>query len=127
LLPTPNAEVGHMLDEVFKQLTDNVPFVRSYFIDSDKNTINTNFVVERLEDYTDLTEEIKTNGFFAIEVPMNSNRNSQDDTWEVSHTFNVVGYQGNEPEEEDGQEGFHTDISNGTNFDEMLESVQGGN
>ena len=125
-LPSPNAEVGNMLEEVFAQLTENVVFVKNYNINSDNNTITTNFIVERLEDYTQLTEDIKQNGFFAIEVPMNTSRNSKDDTWNVSHTFNVVGYI-TEEETEDGEfDGHHTDISHGTNYDQMLESMQGG-
>ena len=122
-LPNPNAYVGAMLTEVFEQLTDNVDFVKSYAVNSDQNTIETAFTVKTLEDYVALQNDIKSNGFFAIETPFTAQANTRDETFDVRHTFNVVGYTEEEEEEETDSNG--KIISRGTNFDEMIESTQG--
>lgn len=125
-LPQPHAYVENILDEVFEQLThqDAVVFVESYSISSDDNTIKTEFYVKKLEDYVKLQNEIRENGFFDIEVQISTSDSEFDDepVVEVTHTFNVVGYQ--EEEEVEEEDGHHVNISRGTNYDEMIASTK---
>ena len=125
-LPQPNAYVENILTEVFEQLThqDVVQKVKSYEVNSDENTIRTVFYVEALEDYVNLQNEIKENGFFDIQVQISTRDNPKDNNIEVNHTFTVLGYP-EEEEETDENDGHHVNISRGTNYDEMIESTQG--
>lgn len=124
-LPDPNAEVNAILYEVFQQVTESekVLFVNSYEIDSDENTIEMKFRVEALEDYTLLQEEIVENEFFAIEVPFDADKDKKENYWTIQHTFNALGYPEKEEEAADTTNGVN--ISQGTNFDEMIESATG--
>lgn len=121
-LPNPNAQVNQMLDEVFKQITENVEFVNNYNVNSDENTIGLNFIVETLEAYNELAADINKNKFFKIAVPFNSSRNMDKDTWTTTVTLSAQGYQ--QEEEGDTDEGYGVNISHGTNYDEMLSSMQ---
>lgn len=122
-LPQPNAYVDNILTQVFEQLThqDVVTSVKSYEIKSDENTIKTVFYVEALEDYTNLQKDIRENGFFDIDVQLSTKEIPKDDLIEVTHTFNVVGYQEEEEEEDSGH---GVNISRGTNFDQMIEDTK---
>ena len=135
-LPKPNANVCDIMEEVFKQLTEKVPSVEKYVVNSDDNEIENTFTVETMEDYTNLQEEIRADGFFSINSALSSkqksvkNKNADGGTdityeYSVTHTFTVEGVKNQTTEEEDTDEGFHTDISRGTNFDEMTASARG--
>ena len=133
-LPQPNAKVFEMMTEMFEQVTDaeKVLRVASYDIDSDENTIKTVLYVKVLEDYVKLHDDINANKFFNIEVPFSANRitikeegKEGEEEVEVTHTFNVAGYAEEEAEGDEGSDGYHYNISNGTNYDEMMESVKG--
>ncbi len=133
-LPQPNAKVFEMMTEMFEQVTDaeKVLRVASYDIDSDENTIKTVLYVKVLEDYVKLQDDINANKFFNIEVPFSANRitikeegKEGEEEVEVTHTFNVAGYAEEEAEGDEGSDGYHYNISNGTNYDEMMESVKG--
>ena len=123
-LPAPNAYVEFTLDEVFKQLTENVEFVNTYVVDSDENKITTTFEVKSLEDYVSLQNDIIEQGFFNILESMSATAQPAKDIYSVSHTFEIVGK--DKPEETTEEDsGYGTDISRGTNYDEMLESAKG--
>lgn len=182
-LPSPNANVGDIMDEVFVQLADadEVYSVSKYNQNSDKNTIETTFRVRDLHEYETLQSKIEADGFFDLEpsyktkavqekkekyVDVESSdkdKNDSDsdtdskqentdvesdtdtekktgssivggadkekvveiiDLYEITHTFNVVGRE--EEETDSDSTGYHTDISRGTNYDEMLSSMKEG-
>ncbi len=123
-LPSPNAYVEYTLDEVFKQLTENVEFVNSYVVNSDDNQITTTFEVKSLEEYVDLQNDIIANGFFNILESMSAMAQPAKDIYSVVHTFEIVGKAKPEEKTEENS-GFGTDISRGTNYDAMLESAKG--
>lgn len=142
-LPKPNAYVGDIMDQVFIQLTDSDKVVRvqSYNVNSDENTIQTTLLVNELGDYNILQGEIRANGFFEINTALSSTavketvvtgtgedqKEEQIDLVQVSHTFSVVGLTGNQTSTEVEEfDGHHTDISNGTNYDEMIASAKEG-
>ena len=135
-LPQPNAYSCDIMDQVFIQLTDKVVAVSNYDLNSDKNTIVNTIVVETMEDYDRLQEEIRANGFFEFDPEIKSTRiNYKDPTekknrdveekqyYQIKQTFNVVGATAVEEESEDEFDGHHTDISHGTNYDEMIAST----
>lgn len=140
-LPKPNAYAGDVLDQVFIQVTDSekVDYVEKYDIESDDNTISTVVRVADLKDYNILQQEIRANGFFAINTALSSKKMTQSVTTgsgedrkeevteyvQVSHTFSVVGLTGNQEQSDiEEYDGHHTDISRGTNYDEMIESAK---
>jgi len=123
-LPQPNAKVDDVLTEVFDQLTnkDSVTFVKNYVVSSDENTIQTTLIVDKLEDYKVLENEIKENGFFDTKVQMNARSQTDDDGKEfveVKQTLVVVGYQ-QEEEEVEEDNGHHKVISRGKDYDAMM-------
>ncbi|MDE7390693.1 MAG: hypothetical protein K2M82_07125 [Lachnospiraceae bacterium] len=121
-LPNPNADVNEMLTEVFEQITREVDFVNTYNVKSDDNSIALDFIVKDLEAYNKLDAAVKENNFFAIRVPFSSQNNVKDNNWTATVTLNAVGYpDGTEEVDEDGK---HVNISQGTNFDEMIESAK---
>ncbi len=123
-LPSPNAYVCDTMTQVYEQLTEKVEFVSRYTVDSDKNQIKTDFKVESLEFYVDLQDEIRENGFFDILESMQAAANLRDNMYDVSHTFEIVGLD-QETEADSADSGLGTDISRGTNFDEMIDSAKG--
>ncbi len=135
-LPKPNANVCDIMEQVFEQLTDKVLSVQSYKVVSDDNTIENQFRVESMEDYTNLQEEIRANGFFSINSALSSKqetiktktsdgKDNETIEYSVTHTFTVEGLKNQTVNEDEGNEGYHTDISRGTNFDEMAASARG--
>lgn len=138
-LPKPSAKVCDILDQVFKQLTDEVESVKTYSVNSDDMTIQTNFIVKSNEDYDILRKKINANGFFTLSTAFDSQqvvetveKGEGDDketteviTYNINHTFNVNGFKDEtETTSQDGEfDGHHTDISNGTNYDEMIAST----
>ena len=188
-LPHPNANVGDIMDQVFLQLTDKVEGVKKYKVNSDDNEIETTFYVKVLEDYNNLQEKIRANGFFSIKTSLKSKqaimkvpiiegssedgsdkdkddkKSSDTDTeaektaetdtdtntdteaaetdtekesdkkkrkkqeynevevYEVTHTFTVEGLNNKTSGSDEEFDGHHTDISHGTNYDEMIEST----
>ena len=140
-LPQPNAYVYDIMDQVFIQLTDNVESVSNYNVNSDDNTIQTTFIVKTVEDYTNLQQDIIANGFFAINSQVGftkvdqltvtgegDNRKEEVNTvYQGHHTFTVEGLSRQTTEGESEEfDGHHTDISNGTNYDDMIESAKEG-
>lgn len=125
MLPSPNATVNAILTEVFGQITDseNVLSVEKYDVKSDENTIALDFTVGSLEAYNALAAEVKTNKFFDIAIQFSSTNNPEEETWSASVTLMAVGYE-NQTEEEEDSESFGTDISRGTNYDEMIASAK---
>lgn len=139
-LPSPNANVGDIMDQVFKQLTDEVDSVSKYNVKSDDNTIETTCRVKALEDYTMLLEKLAANGFFRVDTKystkevvtkVKTGKRGDDDykeeelvQVEIKQTLNVIGLTKATQEEED-DDTFGTDISRGTNYDEMIESTKG--
>ena len=137
-LPKSTANVCDILDQVFIQLTDEVESVDSYSVNSDDKTITTNFVVKSLDDYQILRQKINANGFFYLSTNYSTQKqtetvksgegdNEKEETIEtvsVSHTFNVNGFEKKEETVAEGEfDGHHTDISNGTNYDDILSST----
>ena len=80
------------------------------------------FYVKALEDYVNLQNDIKEDGFFDIDVQLSTKELPKEDLIEITHTFNVVGYQ--EEEEEEENSGHGVNISRGTNFDQMIEDTK---
>ena len=135
-LPKPNAYSCDIMEQVFIQLTDNVVKVMSYNLNSDNNTILNTFLVNSMEDYTTLQEEIRANGFFEFEpaiagtqttvqepIPGKDGETENKVYYTVNHTFNVVGLTAVEQDTGEEFDGHHTDISRGTNYDEMIAST----
>ncbi len=121
-LPQPNADVQEILNEVFGQVTDKVKFVNNYNINSDENTIALDFTVDKLEDFTNLQNEVTGNKFFEVAVPFTSSRDAENNCWKVTVTLKALGYETEEEEEAEGTTGVN--ISQGTNFDEMISSAK---
>lgn len=136
-LPQPNAYTCDIMEQVFTQLTDNVVEVSSYSVNSDTNTIMNTFLVNSVQDYSILQEEIRAKGFFDFDPAVNSTKVTVAETvgeganaktenkeyYQVTHTFTVVGLTQQETSTEEEFDGHHTDISNGTNYDEMIAST----
>ena len=124
-LPSPNANVCDTMTKVYEQLTEKVEFVQRYEVTSDQNQIKTTFKVESLEEYVDLQDEIRAQGFFDILASMNAAVNTRDKFYDVTHTFEIVGLGDKEDDAASGDSGLGTDISRGTNFDAMIDSAKG--
>lgn len=133
-LPSPNAYVSDTMEQVFVQLTDKVEKVEHYNVNSDDNTIMTECLVKSLEDYGRLREDMNADGFFKLDTSYSTNtvtvreedekgEEKEVDYTRVSHTFSVVGGKTTSTESEEEFDGHHTDISRGTNYDEMIEST----
>ncbi len=107
-------------------------------------SINTNFrssqvtekikvpVVEEPEEKDDKNDsdtdkdDSKTKGSGVLGTGKTQFRTETVVLYEVTHTFSVEGLK-NRVSAEEEDEGFHTDISRGTNYDEMIESQKEGN
>ena len=124
-LPSPNAYVFDTMSQIYEQFTEKVEYVQKYLVNSDDNTIETTFQVKSIEEYVDLQDEIRDNGFFDIKEGMNYFANATDKVYDVTHTFEIVGLGDNDAEGSDDGSGLGTDISRGTNFDEMIDSAKG--
>lgn len=126
-LPHPNCSVNDILDNVFTQITDKVISVASYAINSDQNKVSLNFSVEDLESYNEMRDDLILDGFLSPEVTFNSTKvkatEKVDEHWKVTQSFVAVGKSAAKTDKEE-DEGFHTDISQGTNFDEMISKAQ---
>lgn len=136
-LPEPAARTGDIMTQIFTQLTDEVASVSKYVGDSDKNTLETTFLVKEKEDYNILSEKIIANGFFDIDPSVKftrkpvkervkdgkANETNEVEYFEYNVTFIVLGATQTEIEAEEEFDGHHTDISRGTNYDEMIAST----
>ncbi len=79
-LPSPNAEVGEIIDEVFVQFTDyeHVLLVSNYSINSDQNSIELKFTVDDLDFYNQLQTQVAADSFFSIAVPFSASRSTME-------------------------------------------------
>ncbi len=77
-LPVVADEVSNIVDETFKQVTENVEFVSSYSFDNIGNQISLTFVVDDFEAYVKLKDEINSNEYFKVVIPVTYTQNSDE-------------------------------------------------
>lgn len=82
-------EMSNVVEETFKQITDNVIFVNGYEFNNINNTISLQFDVDDFETYVKLKDEVNENEYFKVVIPMTYTQNEGNGTCSTVLSVNL--------------------------------------